>query len=1044
MIPILYSKSETQFLSNGLGRLTECISCDVTEERNGIYECEFTYPVTGRFCKEMMENGGIISVTHDNHGDRQAFDIYKFSAPIDGIVTFNAHHISYRLNGIIVTPFEASTCAGALQKISQNSANTNPFTFTTDKVVTAPYIVSVPSNARSLLGGSSGSILDTYGTGEYEWDMFNVNLHLHRGQNSGVTIRYGKNLTDIVNILDKSEIYNAIAPYWTDGEHTVILPEVYLAVAGATDIICVPVDLTGDFEEKPSVSDLRSDANIYLSNINPTLANSNITIDFEALWQTTEYEDVAVLQQIGLCDTVSIYFPAIGVTQASAKAIKVVYDSLRDKYKSIEFGDAQTTLAESILGKGSSSFGDLSDGKIIGASIITAALIKAARETIGQLTLTDTLGGPDIYFDIDGYGAEGVISNNGFWFSRGPYKETIGGLLTLLVEQRTLEGHPDWLGIKFSPEKDGVSAGMATIAGFETVKDHFSDDLISYEEAYGRIIISRVKCDEDNDYAPVQVDKVIIDSENGAKMELYGSEINADVLTKIIPRKWQQFFSGSSVAVEIGNSGTKSYMILKNSSGTACVTLDTSTGAAFAIPVTATAGLTVSGGLSTDTLTTSGNASVGGDLTVTGDVTVNGVLDAKRFRCLKTLSADGWYRVLTASPLAATSGAIVKFIILQCGDVGTASANHEVTLSFNKSGINFRDESSNGIQYVTKIRVNLLSSGYAVDIYYSDTTSRTIDVFFEPYIYAPYRKRFSANSLESVADSPTGETVKAVYDFHNSGAYFNDLSVGGDLDVSGDETVGGTLDVNGATTLADATVNGVLDITPRRCYALLSSPGWYKVCTLNFGSNASVIGATGFAIDICATTAFNNNPNDTHFVSLLVAYERYYFVDEKSVSRSVCIDKIRYVNEGNGSGHIDIRYSQSVSNLVTVDFTPHIRTDYQQYIVAEPLQSVAASPSGETVLTEYTFAANITPTYLKRYVDSTAANYTIGSGGYVIVSYPSGLTGNKVVSIGIETWTSNSGPFLICPYGSTNTYWFIIGSSGTTINGIKFVYWYID
>jgi hypothetical protein len=120
------------------------------------------------------------------------------------------------------------------------------------------------------------------------------------------------------------------------------------------------------------------------------------------------------------------------------------------------------------------------------------------------------------------------------------------------------------------------------------------------------------------------------------------------------------------------------------------------------------------------------------------------------------------------------------------------------------------------------------------------------------------------------------------------------------------------------------------------------------------------------------------------------------------------------------------------------------RQESQYRFAANTLLPVAASPNGETVLTEYTFAANITPTYLKRYVDSTAANYTIGSGGYVIVSYPSGLTGNKVVSIGIETWTSNSGPFLICPYGSTNTYWFIIGSSGTTINGIKFVYWYID
>ncbi len=39
MIPIIYESSETDFISNGLGRLRDCMSCEVTEERNGIYEC---------------------------------------------------------------------------------------------------------------------------------------------------------------------------------------------------------------------------------------------------------------------------------------------------------------------------------------------------------------------------------------------------------------------------------------------------------------------------------------------------------------------------------------------------------------------------------------------------------------------------------------------------------------------------------------------------------------------------------------------------------------------------------------------------------------------------------------------------------------------------------------------------------------------------------------------------------------------------------------------------------------------------------------------
>ena len=47
MIPILYDSNELSFTSNGLGRLRDCISCMVTEERNGVYECDFSYPVDG-------------------------------------------------------------------------------------------------------------------------------------------------------------------------------------------------------------------------------------------------------------------------------------------------------------------------------------------------------------------------------------------------------------------------------------------------------------------------------------------------------------------------------------------------------------------------------------------------------------------------------------------------------------------------------------------------------------------------------------------------------------------------------------------------------------------------------------------------------------------------------------------------------------------------------------------------------------------------------------------------------------------------------------
>ena len=47
MIPILYAPNAESFDNDGIGTLTDTISCTVTEERNGTFELELTYPVAG-------------------------------------------------------------------------------------------------------------------------------------------------------------------------------------------------------------------------------------------------------------------------------------------------------------------------------------------------------------------------------------------------------------------------------------------------------------------------------------------------------------------------------------------------------------------------------------------------------------------------------------------------------------------------------------------------------------------------------------------------------------------------------------------------------------------------------------------------------------------------------------------------------------------------------------------------------------------------------------------------------------------------------------
>ena len=356
MKPILYESTETLFQSNGLGVLSDCISCHVVEERNGQYEAEFEYPVDGIHYSDIVE-GRIILISHDESGDLQPFDIYGHSKTINGVTTFNAHHIAYRQNGITVKPFTASSLSQTLTKIKQNSVNTNPFNYSTDKSVSASFKLANPKPLRSILGGEEGSLLDVYGTGEYEWDRFQVILHLHRGTDSGVVVRYGKNLISLQDDIDFSDSYNGIVPFWfgqnspTDGTEAVdtlvTLTEWVLYKTGSTydgRNTVIPVDFSSQFQTVPTESQLRTAAQSYLNKGNPLLPTDTLTFDFVELSQTEEYSYMA-LQQVNLCDTVKVIYDDIDTTM---KVISVDWDVLNERYNSLTLGDAPATYAQVI------------------------------------------------------------------------------------------------------------------------------------------------------------------------------------------------------------------------------------------------------------------------------------------------------------------------------------------------------------------------------------------------------------------------------------------------------------------------------------------------------------------------------------------------------------------------------------------------------------------------------------------------------------------------------------------------------------------------
>ena len=360
MIPILYEKTETAFVSNGLARLRDCISCVVTEERNGIYECDFEYPVDGANY-DLIQVGRIIGVTHDDTGEIQPFDIVSYTKPIDGVVTFHAVHISYRQSYMTVKGTSINSLADAFTLLG-TATPSNPFTYWTDKTSSAYLgcMDGTPRSVRETLGGVEGSILDAYG-GEYEWDKWTVKLWSARGQYRDFSIRYGVNMLDYNEEFDSTNTYSSCIPYWTDGTTTIVGDKQTnggIPLSGREQ--CIPLDVSEKFESQPTKAQVNSMGASVMNSSNPTNPTQTIEVSFVRLQDMGEFADYQNLLQCKLCDTINVIFPDFN-SSGQFKIVKTEWNALTNKYESMELGTLSMSLSEA-LGIGVESHTSYSGG----------------------------------------------------------------------------------------------------------------------------------------------------------------------------------------------------------------------------------------------------------------------------------------------------------------------------------------------------------------------------------------------------------------------------------------------------------------------------------------------------------------------------------------------------------------------------------------------------------------------------------------------------------------------------------------------------------
>lgn len=356
MVPILFPKDATVFTTNGIGRLTDTLTCRVTEERNGIFEMEMTY-LAGGIYYDQIDIGSIIVCKPYEDGTRQAFRVYHITKPLNKVVTINANHISYDMSYIPVRPFGATGITATLAGLRANAMEDCPFTFITHNINNeeTAYNMTVPKSMRACLGGTQGSVLDVFsGSGgiEYLWNNYEVHLYRDRGEDTGFQLRYGKNIVGLELQSNGADIYTGVVPYYSNEEANVVLigaTQYSTATALYPYNRTVIVDVSGEFENTPTIAEL-NEAGARLAEAQTALLQTNIKVNFVALWQTEEYRNLAPLEKVKLCDTVRVFVPDLRISY-TAKVIKTVFDVLKERYDSIEIGDTSSSLSKTLAGQ---------------------------------------------------------------------------------------------------------------------------------------------------------------------------------------------------------------------------------------------------------------------------------------------------------------------------------------------------------------------------------------------------------------------------------------------------------------------------------------------------------------------------------------------------------------------------------------------------------------------------------------------------------------------------------------------------------------------
>ena len=353
MNPILYDKFENDFEHLGLGVLRDTIKCIVIEERNGVFELNMEYPITGALF-DLIKNDYLIKASAGYRLKNQLFRIKRIDTKMDGVVKIHAVHVSYLTQDLALKPY--LNIVNAPGQIALNQ-------WRNAVICDAPFeVFSDVSNTETLhssfeYSGNAhrprkvlGEILKKWG-GEFLFDNYKINLLNVRGTTANTILAYGRNLVDLEQEENISATFTSVYPFAIyESEdasvETITLPEFIVDseyINSYPNRRVLPVDFSGEFEGRPTATELRRLAKQFIIDNALGIPRVSISVSFVDLARMSG----GAHEELNLCDTVPVYFEKLGI-KTRAKVVRIEWNVLLSQYEKVEIGEIRGSLSDRI------------------------------------------------------------------------------------------------------------------------------------------------------------------------------------------------------------------------------------------------------------------------------------------------------------------------------------------------------------------------------------------------------------------------------------------------------------------------------------------------------------------------------------------------------------------------------------------------------------------------------------------------------------------------------------------------------------------------